>query len=236
MHQQCFLIEREKPVRLKVRELPLSCQPVHRLHHHGASNLSTLELLAAIIQTPEALSQAGEMLVRFDGLYGLQRVSEAELTTIDGIGPSKAAQIKAALELGRRSFLARNDKPQVRSPSDIANLVMSEMSHLVQEELWVLNLDTKNHVLKTTKLYRGSVSQNMIRVSEIFREAITLNAAAVALAHNHPSGDPTPSPEDIHVTEQVVRAGRVLDIEVLDHLITGDQRYVSLKERGLGFP
>lgn len=233
--QTTFLIEHEKPIRLKVRELPPSEWPVNRLHHYGADSLSTLELLAAIIQTPESLSQAGEMLARFDGLQGIQRASEAELTTIDGIGPSKAAQIKAALELGRRALSARNDKPQVRTPSDIANLVLADMQHLTQEELWVINLDIKNYVLKITKLYRGNINTSLIRASEVFKDAVTLGAAAIVVVHNHPSGDPTPSPEDVASTEVLVKAGRTLDIELLDHIIIGQQRYVSLKERGLGF-
>jgi len=126
-------------------------------------------------------------------------------------------------------------KPQVRSPADAANLVMSKMCLLEQEELLTMLLDTKNRVLETPTVYRGSLNTSLIRVGELFREAIRANCAAMIVIHNHPSGDPTPSPEDVAVTRQIAEAGKLLDVEVLDHLIIGRQRFVSLKERGLGF-
>jgi DNA repair protein RadC len=152
------------------------------------------------------------------------------------VGPAKAAQIKAALELGRR-LLAENpdERPQVRSPTDAANLVLSEMSLLEQEHMRVLLLDTKNRVVASEDVYKGSLNTSLIRVGEIFRKAIRANSASLIVVHNHPSGDPTPSPEDVAVTRQIVEAGKLLDVDVLDHLIIGQQRFVSLKERGLGF-
>ena len=125
--------------------------------------------------------------------------------------------------------------PQVRSPSDAANLVMSEMSLLEREQMRVLLMDTKNRVHTMSTVYKGSLNSSLIRVAEIFRDAIRTTSAALILVHNHPSGDPTPSPEDVAVTRQIVEAGTLLDIEVLDHLIIGQHRFVSLKERGLGF-
>ena len=153
-----------------------------------------------------------------------------------GMGPAKTAQLKAALELGRRMLLAApEDRPVVRSPTDVAQLLMAQMGHLKQEHFRVVFLDTRNRVLDSETVYVGSLNASYIRVAEVFREAVTRNCAAVIVAHNHPSGDPTPSPEDVAVTRQLVAAGKLLDIEVLDHLVVGMQRFVSLRERGLGF-
>ncbi|HID86612.1 MAG TPA: JAB domain-containing protein, partial [Anaerolineae bacterium] len=173
---------------------------------------------------------------RYGGLTGLAQASFAELCQEKGIGPAKVTQIKAALELGRRLLVASpQERPQVRSPADAANLLMMEMSLLAQEQMRVILLDSKNRVLATPTVYQGSLNTSLIRVAELFREAVRENCAAIIVVHNHPSGDPTPSPEDVRVTEQIAAAGKLLDIEVLDHLIIGQQRYVSLKERGLGF-
>ena len=132
-------------------------------------------------------------------------------------------------------FATTEEKPQVKSPADAANLLMAEMSLLEQEHLRVILLDSKNRLLKTVTVYVGSLNTSVVRVGELFREAIRANAAAIIVAHNHPSGDPAPSPDDVHVTEVIVQAGQLMDIDVLDHVIIGQQRYVSLKERGLGF-
>ena len=142
----------------------------------------------------------------------------------------------AALELGRRLMVASpEERPVVRSPADAANLLMMEMSLLQQEHLRLILLDTKNRVLGTPTVYIGSLNMSVLRVGEVFREVIRQNCAAVIVVHNHPSGDPTPSPEDVAVTKRIVNAGQLLDVEVLDHLVIGQQRYVSMKERGLGF-
>ena len=182
------------------------------------------------------LDLAQRLLVTRGGLAGLARVSFGELAGEHGVGVAKTAQILAAFELGRRLLIASPDeRPQITSPADAANLLMPEMGLLEQEHLRTLLLDTKHHVLASPTVYVGNVNTSVIRVGELFREAVRLNCAAMIVAHNHPSGDPTPSPDDVRVTEQIVQAGRLLDIEVLDHLIIGRQRYVSLKERGLGF-
>jgi DNA repair protein RadC len=155
---------------------------------------------------------------------------------VHGVGIAKAAQIKAALELGKRLMVASpEERPQVKSPADVANLLMLEMGFLDQEHLRVVLLDTKNRVLGMPTIYIGSLNTSVLRVAELFREPIKANCAAVIIVHNHPSGDPTPSPEDVRITQQIVEAGKLLDVEVLDHLVIGQQRYVSLKERGLGF-
>ena len=223
-----------------IKELPTGERPRERLEHYGASALSTTELLAIILRTgvggQNVLELSSGLLAQHEGLVGLARASFAELRQTKGIGPAKVTQLKAALELGRRLLIATPQaRPQVRSPADAANLLMGEMGLLEQEHLRTLLLDTKNHVLGSPTIYVGSINTSLIRVAEIFREAIKANCAGIIVAHNHPSGDPTPSPEDVAVTEQIVAAGKLLDIEVLDHLIIGHQRYVSLKERGLGF-
>lgn len=223
-----------------IKELPSSERPRERLLHFGARVLSTAELLAIIFRIgtrDENVVRLAERLLQvFDGLPGLARTSPEELIDTKGLGPAKVAQLKAAFELGRRlQAAAPDDRPQIRSPADAANLVLSEMGLLEQEELHVLLLDTKNRVTHRKMVYRGSLNTSLIRVGELFRFAIRANANSLIVVHNHPSGDPTPSPEDVAVTKQIVQAGKLLDIDVLDHLIIGHQRFVSLKERGLGF-
>jgi len=223
-----------------IKDMPVGERPRERLQHYGAGALSTAELIAILLRSGVAgesvLRLAERLLVRYGGLTGLAQASFAELCQEKGIGPAKVTQIKAALELGRRLLVASpQERPQVRSPADAANLLMLEMSLLAQEQMRVILLDSKNRVLAIPTIYQGSLNTSLVRVGELFREAIRQNCAAIIVVHNHPSGDPTPSPEDVLVTKQIVEAGKLLDIEVLDHLVIGRQRYVSLKERGLGF-
>ena len=222
---------------LTVKELPDSEQPVNRLHCYGPAALSTAELLAILLGNAHQLHDASALLAAFDGLAGVARAPVTELQQQPGLGTTTAARIKAALELGRRLVVERpGDRPQIRTPADAANLIMAEMGLLEQEHLRVIVLDTKNRVVAIPTVYVGSVNTTMIRVSELFREAIRRNCPAIILAHNHPSSDPSPSPEDVAVTRQAVQAGKLLDIDLLDHLIIGGlSQYVSLKERGLGF-
>ena len=153
-----------------------------------------------------------------------------------GIGVVKASRLKASLEFGRRVMINRpEERPQLTSPADAANLLMPDMVHLDRETLRLVLLDTRNRVMSTPTLYVGSLNSSVVRVGELFKAAIRENAAAIIVAHNHPSGDPNPSPEDVAVTRQIVQAGRLIDIPVLDHIVIGHQRYVSLKERQLGF-
>jgi DNA repair protein RadC len=225
---------------LTIKDMPEDLRPRERLVRAGESALSTAELLAIIIRTgvdgENVLAMATRLLSQFGGLAGLARVSFAELEAEKGLGQAKTAQLKAALELGRRMLLAApEDRLVVRSPADVAQLLMAEMSHLAQEHFRALHLDTRNRVLGTQTVYIGSLNASYIRVAEVFREAVKRNCAAMIVAHNHPSGDPTPSPEDVEVTRQLTAAGKLLDIELLDHLVIGQQRFVSLRERGLGF-
>ncbi len=223
-----------------IKDLPESERPRERLSHYGANSLSTAELIAIVLRTgsldENAVRLGQRLLTDFGGLPGLAQASTGELQRCKGIGPVKAVELRAAFELGRRLLVtAPEARPQVKSPADAANLLLGEMALLEQEHLRTVLLDTKNHVLKVHTVYIGSLNTAVVRVGELFREAIRLNSAAVIVAHNHPSGDPTPSPEDVSVTRQIVQAGKLLDIDVLDHLVIGQSRWVSLKERGLGF-
>ncbi|HSG17895.1 MAG TPA: DNA repair protein RadC [Anaerolineae bacterium] len=223
-----------------IRDLTAGDRPRERLMQVGERALATSELLAIIFRTgvggENVVRLSERLLSSFGGLPGLARASVTELQSVKGIGPAKAVEVKAALELGRRLLAsAPEQRARVSSPADAANLLMSDMALLEQEHLRLVLLDTRNHVLATPNIYVGSLNTSVIRVGELFRHAIKENAAAMIVAHNHPSGDPSPSPEDVSVTRQIVSAGQLLDVEVLDHLVIGHGRYVSLKERGLGF-
>ena len=223
-----------------IKEMPEGERPRERLQLYGARTLSTAELLAIALRTgsrrQNAVGLAQALMSRF-GLAGLTRASVKELCQISGVGPAKATQVLAAIELGRRLMLASdNGRPQITSPEDAVALLAPLMSDAPQEQLRVMILDTKHHVQRTVMVYQGNVNTAMIRVAEVFREAIKDNATAIILAHNHPSGDPSPSSDDVRVTQELVRAGELLDIKVLDHLIVAGQSHVSLKEKGLGFP
>ncbi len=223
-----------------IHDMPAGERPRERLIREGATSLSTAELLAIIFRVgvdgENVLTLANRLLSKYGGLAGLARAPFSDLQAEHGLGEAKVATLKAAFELGRRLTIASpDDRFQVRSPADAANLLMGEMSMLEQEHLRVMLLDTRNRVLAVTTVYVGSLNTSVIRVNELFREAIRRNAAAIIVIHNHPSGDPSPSPEDVSVTRSILAAGKTLDIEVLDHLIIGNQRFVSLKERGLAF-
>ena len=219
-----------------VRALPLRERPLYRVQRDaGACNL--VELLAAVVGGARQIEVAHDLLSRFGNLDGLLRAPACELESIFSVGPASAARLKAALELGRRIGLAESDEPpQVKSPADVAHLLMTEMAGLEQEHLRVLYLNTRYRLTGSETAYVGSLNATRIRAADVFREATRRNCAAIIVAHNHPSGDPSPSPEDVEVTRQLVAAGNLLDIELLDHLIIGGpQQFVSLRERGLGF-
>lgn len=225
--------------RLTMRDWPADEQPREKLQQAGPSALSNAELIAILLRVGSvgedvvALSQ--RLLVQHSGLSGLNRLAFADLCDVRGMGAAKACALKAALELGRRLMVDEAQRIQIRSPQDVASLLMIEMGHLENECLRTVLLNTKNQVLAMPTIYQGSVNQMGIRVGELFREAVRHNATAMIVVHNHPSGDPTPSPEDVAVTRTLVEAGKMMDIEVLDHLVIGKQKFVSLKERRLGF-
>ena len=221
--------------RRRICDLPAEERPLYRLHHHGSNALATMELLSLALGGAEAPGLSEDLLRRFGSLHQLARASKAQLMKTHGIGEAQAARLVAIMELSRRLQAPLPDeRPTIKSPADGAALLFPRLSHLEQEELHVILLDTRNRVLDIQAIYKGSLNSSMIRIGEIFRPAIEAPAAAIVIAHGHPSGDPEPSPEDISVTRQIVEAGKLLSIEVLDHLIIGNGRFVSLKERTLG--
>ena len=223
-----------------VREIPPDERPRERLAARGAAGLTTAELIALVWGSGArglgAVDLAEEALARHDGLAGLARATELELVDLHGVGVAKAAQLTAAIELGRR-ILA--DWPvgrwTVRAPRDVADRLIPQMGHLEREELRVVLLNAKNTVVKVVTVYQGNVSASLVRVGELFRDAVRVNAAGTILVHNHPSGDPTPSPDDLHLTAEALAAGRLLDIELLDHVVIGHDAFVSLRDRGVAF-
>jgi DNA repair protein RadC len=223
-----------------VKDLPPAVRPRERLQARGASDLSDAELLAIIVRTGtpscNALELSTRALARHGGLAGVDRAAVDELCADPGLGPSKALAIKAALELGKRLVsLNPGQRAQITSPLDVFNLLRAEMASLEQEHLRVLLLNTKNQVLGAPELYRGNLAGTSVRLGELFRDAVRQNVASIVLVHNHPSGDPAPSAEDVRLTADAAQAGRLLDIPVLDHVVIGGGAFVSLKERGLGF-
>ena len=223
-----------------VREMPSDERPRERLERYGAETLQTAELLAILLrvgtQQENVIELSSRLLRVYGGLGGLLRVDFAQLCAEHGMGQAKTAQLKAALEIGRRlSVLEAGARPQISSPRDVATLLQLEMGYLAQEQLRVLCLDTKNYVVAQQVVYQGTVNSSVVRVAEVFKPAVSRTCPAIVVVHNHPSGDPTPSPEDVRTTEQLRKAGELLDIELLDHIVLGQHKYVSLKERGLGF-
>ncbi len=225
---------------ITVKEMPQDERPRERLERVGPQALSTAELLAIILRTgvggENVLTMATRLLAKYNGLGGLARADFAQIAGEHGLGRAKTAQILASLELGRR-LMAENpeERFQIRAPSDAANLLLPILGHKEQEHFVVLYLDTRNRVLDQEILYKGSLNTSLVRIAEVFRSAVRRNCAAVIVAHNHPSGDPDPSPEDVALTRRLVEAGKLLEVDVLDHLVIGQNRFVSLRERGLGF-
>ena len=224
----------------RLREMPADERPRERLARRGPAGLSAAELVALVwgsgARGCSALRLAEEALARHDGLAGLARAGELELRGLPGVGTAKAAQLAAAFELGRRAAEAwPPGRWTVRAPRDVAERLMVEMGSLEREELRVILLNTKNVVLQVVTVYQGNVSASLVRVGELFRDAVRTNAAGVILVHNHPSGDPTPSPDDLHLTAEALAAGRLLDIDLLDHVVIGHAAFVSLRDRGVSF-
>ena len=221
------LPERERPLR-RVADAPTACNLV--------------ELLAALIGGPRQIETAEALIAHFGSLRRIHKASPGELADVRGIGQQTAARLASALELGRRLAVETDDEhPAITSPAEAAALIQYDMSLLEQEEMWILLLNTRNRLIAIHKLYRGSVNCAQVRIGEIFKAAIRANATSIIVAHAHPSGDPTPSPDDVALTRAIVQAGKLIDIECIDHIICGRASagrptgFVSLKERGLGF-
>jgi len=218
----------------KVKTLALRDTPAYRVSTNPTA-CNTPELLAAIIGGPRQIETAEVLLTRFSGdIRRMYNAQTEELARVHGIGPQTAARIKASLSLGMMFTRPTEESPSVNSPAD-AYCLLREMEVFEQEHLRVILLDTKSHVLGIPEIYIGAVNNVQIRLGEVFKPAVQRNATALVLAHNHPSGDPTPSPDDIAVTRAAVQAGKLMDIEVQDHLVIGRGCYKSLKSLGLGF-
>jgi len=225
--------------RALIREMPTDERPRERLRSRGPEALSNAELLAILLRTgsrgENVVALATRLLSRFEGVNALGRASFAELCAEKHVGPAKAAQVIAALALGQRIMSAQPPRVSVRSPEDVFALVGADMALLEQEHLKVILLNTRNQVMSVRQVNRGNVHSAVVRVAEVFRDAIRENAPNIILVHNHPSGDPSPSPDDAALTKQVEEAGRLLGIDVLDHVVIGRSGPASLRELGLGF-
>ncbi|QPQ37756.1 MULTISPECIES: RadC family protein [unclassified Lysinibacillus] len=220
-----------------IRDVHLADRPRERLLRQGAKSLSNQELLAILLRTgtkeESVLVLANRVLSTFERLHQLKHATIEEMVAIKGIGEVKAIQILAAIELGRRLSQKQNDdKYTVRSPQDAAAYLMPDMTSLSQEHFVVLFLDVKNQIIHKKTIFIGGLNASIVHPREIFREAVKRSAASIICAHNHPSGVPTPSPEDIEVTKRIQEAGFIIGIELLDHIIIGDHQFTSLKEKG----
>ncbi|WP_371368575.1 hypothetical protein SRRS_21030 [Sporomusa rhizae] len=222
---------------LMMKELPETERPREKMLEKGVKSLSNAELLAILLRTGTknlpVNRLAEQLLVKYE-LAALGNISPQELSKTSGIGLVKAVTVLAGIELGfRLSRKEPEERPVIKSPSDAACLMMAELRYQTKEHFIALLLSTKNHVIARAMVSVGSLNASIVHPRELFREAICYSAAAVILVHNHPSGDPTPSQEDISLTKQLVEAGNILNISVLDHVIIGDGKYVSFKEKGI---
>ncbi len=222
-----------------IRDLPISERPRERLQRFGVEALSAQEILALIlgrgIAGESVTVTAQRLLSQFGNLRGIASASPEELVQVKGIGPAKAAQIKAAFELANRleGYPELGKKPLVKTPEEVANLVMSRLRGKKKEHFLVLLLDTRGQLIKTSEISVGSLDVSIVHPREVFKEAMSASAASVIFVHNHPSGDPAASEDDIKLTERLAQAGDIVGIDVLDHIIIGDKNYLSLKRQGL---
>lgn len=221
-----------------IKELPADQRPRERLHAYGAQALTTAELIAILIRVGtrerSAVSLGEFLLAHFGNIKGIASASIEELSKIKGLGPAKAAEIKAAIEFGNRLSLFTEDvRPAIGGPRDVANLLMPDLRYLKKETLKSILMDTKNRVLSIKTVSIGDLSSSIVHPREVFKDAIIASAASLIVAHNHPSGDPTPSADDVAVTKRLMDAGVIIGIDLLDHIVIGDGKFVSLKERGL---
>ena len=224
-------------ISVKMMDIPREERPRERLIQYGESHLSNQELLAILLgsgtKKETVMELSNRLLMNFEGLKLLSEATIEELTSIKGIGLAKGVTLLAALELGKRIQQYKPDEKYIiRSPEDGADYVMEEMRNLKQEHLVALFLNTKNQIIHRQTIFIGSLNASIVHPREIFREAVKRSAASIVCAHNHPSGDPAPSQEDIHVTRRLVEAGKIMGIELLDHLVIGNHTYTSLKEKG----
>lgn len=227
--------------RLKMKDLPISERPYEKLENHGPEMLSNAELLAIIIKTgnkEETSVALAQRIIKLDeeeaGLGFLYNMSLEQLRNIHGIGRVKAIQLKALMELSRRiASSGQNRNTVIKSPDEIKALFMEEMRYLKKETFKAVFLNTKNKIIKSVDISTGSLNASIVHPREVYSEAVKSACSGVIFIHNHPSGDPEPSGEDIETTHRLIEAGNILGIKVMDHIIIGNGRYISLKEKGI---
>ncbi len=229
----------EKDFSYTIKDLPEDERPREKLYKYGSKALSNTELLAIIIRTGSRENTAIELSQKLlagkkEGISFLTDTSLQEIMKVKGIGECKAAQILAAVELGKRVMSSTHkDKSRITSPTDVVDLLMLDMTHLKKEHFKIVMLDTKNQIIGIENISVGSLNSSIVHPREVFKEAITKSSASIILVHNHPSGDPTPSKEDIAITRRLVEGGDILGVKVLDHIIIGNNKYISLKEKDI---
>lgn len=220
-----------------IKDLPKEERPRERFVKYGANSLSNQELLAILLRTgtkkKSAMSLATNILQKFESIKNINDATIEELLSINGIGTTKAVQVLCAIELGKRIMThIPNNSFSIRSPEDCANLLRNELKHLKQEHFMCVYLNVKNEVITKKTLFIGSLNRSIVHPREVFKEAVKRSAASIICVHNHPSGDPTPSQNDINVTKRLLEVGKIMGIDVLDHIIIGGDNFVSLKEKG----
>jgi len=218
----------------RLKLLPVREQPAFRVARDSEA-CSLAELLAVIIGGSTQIEAAEWLLSRFGSIRKIAQAHVDEIARVPGISNQTALRLKAALALGRKLLQPEEERPAIHSPGDAAQILMPILAHREQEYLMVMMLDTRNRMLDIVEIYHGSLNASMVRVGEVFKPALQRNAASILVSHNHPSTDPTPSPEDVTVTRALVQAGKLMDVDVVDHIICGLSRWISLKEKGLGF-
>ncbi|MFQ6081936.1 MAG: DNA repair protein RadC [Candidatus Aminicenantia bacterium] len=230
-------MSKSKEYRIKIKELPLEGRPRERLFHFGVEALSDTELLAIILRLGtkdvSALDLANQILREVKGIRGLSKKSFAELSKFRGIGQAKAAQIVASFELSKRITSFQEKKIKIKTPQDVVSYLIPKLRSLKKEYFGILMLDSKNKLKKDKFISVGDLNSSVVHPREIFHEAILELASSIILYHNHPSGEPEPSEIDKELTSKIVRAGKILSIDVLDHIIIGDENYFSFKEKEL---
>lgn len=224
---------------LMIKDLPRNELPREKLLANGAKSLSDAELLAILLRTgtrEDSVLRVAEKLLscyKESGLVGIAHLSPRDLSKVKGIGMVKAVTVLAALELGiRLAQYPTSQRIMIRSPQDVASFIMPRLRYEDKEQFLILLLNTKNHVLAAPIISIGSLNASIVHPREVFKAAVDYSAASIILVHNHPSGDPSPSKEDVLITNKLLQAGNIMDIRVLDHIIIGDNRYISLREIG----